>query len=124
MLRTALLCAAMLAGACASSVTPIEKVIQMLEDMLAKGTKEKQDEEVRFASFSTFCENTKSSKATAIKKAGMSLESLAADIQKADADALAAANAIAALQKDIGVWESDKAEATSTREKEKADYDA
>jgi len=108
----------------ATAVTPIQKVIQMLEDMLAKGTKEKQDEEVRFSSFSTFCENTKSSKATAIKKAGMSLESLAADIQQADADALAATNAIAALEKDIGTWESDKADATATREQAKADYDA
>jgi len=108
----------------AATVTPIEKVIQMLEDMMAKGTKEKQDEEVRFASFSTFCENTKSSKSTAIKKAGSALEALAADIQKADADALAAANAIAALEKDIGIWEADKAEATATRKKDKADYEA
>jgi len=108
----------------AASVTPIEKVILMLEDMLAKGKQEKQDEEVRFASFSTWCDNTKSSKDAAIKKGAASLESLAADIQAADADAMAAANAIAALNKDIGIWESDKADATAVRTKAKADYDA
>jgi len=108
----------------AASVTPIEKVIQMLEDMMAKSKQEKEDEEVRFASFSTWCDNTKSSKATAIKKGAASLESLAADIQKADADAMAAANAIAALEKDIGIWEKDKADATAARTKAKADYDA
>merc|ERR1719409_1536990 len=107
-----------------ASVTPIEKVIQMLEDMKAKGIKEKQDEEVRFASFSTFCDNTKSSKAAAITKGAASLEALAADIQKADADALEAANAIAALEKDIGIWETDKADATAEREKAHADYEA
>merc|ERR1719428_1561950 len=37
---------------------------------------------------------------------------------------MAAANAIAALNKDIGIWETDKADATAEREKAHADYEA
>jgi hypothetical protein len=113
----------MLVGTSATAVTPIQKVIMMLEDMLAKGTKEKQDEEVRFASFSTFCANTQKSKEKSIASAKADLEQLAADIQKADADAMEAGNDIAALNKDIGIWEADKSEATEIRKKEHEDFE-
>merc|ERR1719375_1429333 len=45
-----------------SQVTPIQKVIQMLNDMLAKATAEKEDEQVRFASYKQFCESTSKEK--------------------------------------------------------------
>jgi len=123
MRQAVVLCVLTLAGASAASVTPIQKVILMLEDMLAKGTKEKQDEEVRFASFSTFCDNTKKSKDKSISKAKADIEQLSADIQMAESDAHEAGLAIADLDKNIGIWETDKSEATEIRKKEHADFE-
>jgi len=39
-------------------VTPVQKVIQLLDDMVAKGESEKQDEQVQFAKLKTFCDST------------------------------------------------------------------
>merc|ERR1719272_2756506 len=93
-------------GAAAESVTPIQKVISMLSDMQAKGKQEMQDEEVRYSSYKTFCENTSADKTKTIAKEESQLVQLAADIQQADADAMAAAKAIAGLDADINTWES------------------
>jgi len=106
------------------AVTPIEKVIQMLTDMHAKGKAEKEDEEVRMASFSTWCDNTISSKNTAITKSKAALDQLAADIEKSASDAAAAAKAIEGLEKDIAMYEADKKEATEVRAQAHADFKA
>jgi hypothetical protein len=107
-----------------SSVTPIEKVIQMLTSMKETGIKEKEDEEVRMTKFSMWCDNTISFKNTAIKKATDALAQLDADIEKSDSDAASAAAAIAGLVKDIATYEADKKEATEVREKAHADFEA
>merc|ERR1719262_1062772 len=93
------------------SITPIQKVIQMLEDMLAKGKQEKNDEEVRFSAYQTFCENTSASKKKAIEKGAADIVQLDADIASADADAMSAGKQIASLDKDIATYEADKSEA-------------
>merc|ERR1719311_1702808 len=84
------------------SVTPIEKVIQMLTNMYETGVKEKNDEEVRMTKFSTWCDNTQSFKTTAIKKAE---------------------DALAPLDKDIATYEADKKEAAEVRAKAHADFE-
>lgn len=38
--------------------SPVQKVISMMNDMMAKAKQEKQDEKVRFAAFSQFCKST------------------------------------------------------------------
>merc|ERR1719160_1704486 len=40
-------------------VTPVQKVVTLLHGMVEKGKKEKQEEEVQFAEYKEFCENTK-----------------------------------------------------------------
>merc|ERR550514_472411 len=45
-----------------AGVTPVQKVIQMLTDMMAKGKKEKEDEQVSFATFKQFCKSTSTEK--------------------------------------------------------------
>jgi len=112
-----------------NSVTPIQKVIQMLDDMMAKGTKERQDEQVRFAAFEGFCASNTKQKEKAIAEGKEAIEQLNADIQKADADAMEAVKEIAAHDKDIAQWEADKkeaegirAEAHATFEEAHADY--
>merc|ERR1711904_271837 len=106
------------------SVTPIEKVIQMLTEMKETGIKEKNDEEVAMSKFSTWCGNTQSFKTTAVKKAEAALTQLAADIEKAASDAAAAGKAIEGLDADIFQYEADKKEATEVRAKAHADFEA
>jgi len=38
-------------------VTPIQKVLEMLGEMAAKGKKEKNTEEVEFSAYKTWCED-------------------------------------------------------------------
>jgi len=104
------------------SVTPIQKVIQMLEDMLAKGTQEKQDEEVRFAKYKMFCESNSKTKTKDIEDGKAEIEQLNAAISSADATAMEAAKEIAALNKDMAVWAEDKKEAEAIREERYATF--
>jgi len=125
MLTLALLCgAAVSAGAAKSEVTPVQKVIQLMEGMLEKGKKEKHDEQVQFAAFKQFCDDTTVEKKRAIEEANERIEVLKADIGKAAADAALLTKEIAELDEDISIWEGDIKAATNVREIEKADFDA
>merc|ERR1719473_2699999 len=104
-------------------VTPVQKVIQLLNGMLAKGKAEKHDEQVQFAAYKQFCEDTTVEKKHAIKEANEMIDILAADIQKYAADAHTLAREIARHQEDISVWNGDVKAATSVREIERTDYD-
>merc|ERR1719386_72023 len=106
------------------AVTPIQKVIEMLGEMAAKGKQEKHDEVVRFASFKRFCEGTIADKERSIEEANAQIEQLNADIAKADADVDQLGKEVAALDASIAGWEADRANATAVREGENADYAA
>merc|ERR1719460_2969130 len=97
----------------AGEVTPVQKVIQLMEGMLAKGQKEKHDEQVQFAAYKQFCEDTSTEKTRAIKEANEQIDVLKADIQKAAADAAQLTKEIAGLDEDISVWEGDVKAATN-----------
>merc|ERR1719460_1524640 len=103
-------------------VTPVQKVIQLLNGMLEKGKKEKHDEQVQFAAYKQFCDDTTVEKTRAIKEAEDKIEMLKADIQKYEADAAALAKEIAEHDEDISVWEGDQKAASKVREIENTDY--
>ena len=103
-------------------VTPVQKVIQLLQGMAEKGKKEKHEEQVQFAAYKQFCDDTTTEKQRAIKEATAKMEQLVAAIQKAEADAATLAKEIAQLDEDISVYEGDKKAATEVREMENADY--
>merc|ERR1719235_979507 len=107
-----------------SEVTPVQKVIQLLEGMSAKGKAEKHDEQVQFAAYKQFCDDTSVEKTRAISEAKETIEVLKADIQKYAADAATLTKEIAAHDEDISVWTGDSKAATNVRAIEKADYDA
>ena len=88
------------------------------------GKKEKHDEQVQFASFKQFCDDTTVEKQRAIKEANQQIETLKADIQKYTADAAKLTKEIAELDEDITIWQGDIKAATKVREIEKGDYDA
>jgi len=101
----------------------VQKVIQLMQDMLAKGKAAKMDEEVKFAAYKQFCEGTTAEKKTNIADAAAEIEDLQASIQKAESDAAVLAEDIAGLEEDIAGWTEDMKEGTALREKEKADFE-
>jgi len=111
-----------LASASNAKVTPVQKVIQLMEGMVEKGKEEKQAEQVQFASYETFCQMTSKEKATAIAEAAETITMLQADIEKYEADAARLTQEIGALNEAISGWEGDMNAATKVREKEHADF--
>jgi len=104
-------------------VTPVQKVIQLMQGMLEKGKKEKHEEQVQYAAYKQFCDDVTVEKTNAIKEAEEKIEMLKADIQKYEADAAQLAKEIAVHDENISNWEADIKAATKVREVEKADYD-
>jgi len=118
----AVLVFALMALASSDKITPVQKVIELMNNMVEKGKKEKQDEAVQFASFKTFCDNTVAAKQQAIAEAGEMIETLTADIEKYEAEAATLSKEIAALEADISTWEGDSNAAVKVREIEHTDY--
>jgi len=121
----AVLCMACFAGQASgesSAITPVQKVIQMMNDMVEQGTKEKQDEQVQFATFKTFCDNTVKNKKRDIDEAEEQIKMLNADYAKFKTEAGELAKEIAAHDADISTWEGDLTAATKVREIENTEY--
>jgi len=108
----------------AYAVTPVQKVIQLMEGMSAKGKKEKHDEQVQFAAYKQFCDDTSVEKTRAIAEANEKIGMLKADIEKYTSDAALLTKEIADHDDDIAAWTGDMKAATKVRAMEKADYDA
>jgi hypothetical protein len=119
-----LVVAAPAARAADNTVTPVQKVIQMLGDMVAKSKAEKAEEVKSFQTYKQFCTDTSREKQYAIETGKGSAEKLQADIEKAGADALQLSKDIAGLDADIVTWSDDKKDATDMRRKEHADFQA
>jgi chromosome segregation ATPase len=116
-----------LATACfahAGEVTPVQKVIQLMNGMLEKGKAEKNAEQVQYAAYKQWCDDTVRQKTTAIAEANEMIAVLQADIQKYAADAELLSKQIAQHEEDITVWTNDQKAATNVRGIEKSDYDA
>jgi len=116
--------AAVVGFAAGENVTPVQKVIQLLQNMLTKGQEEKHAEQVQFAAFKQFCDDTSTEKKRSIKEAEETIEVLKADIGKYTSDASQLTKEIAGHDEDVSVWTGDKKAATKVREIEKTDYDA
>jgi len=108
----------------ATEVTPVQKVIQLLEGMSAKGKAEKHDEQVQFAAYKQFCDDTTVEKKRDIAEANEKIDMLKADIEKYTSDAEMLTKEIAGHDDDIAAWTGDKKAATKVRGMEKTDYDA
>jgi len=104
--------------------TPIQKVIQLMDGMIAKGLDEKQKEQIQFATYKAFCDSTAAAKNAAIKEANEKIEVLNADIQKFEAEAATLGTEIASLDGDISTWEGDMKASQKVRDIESMDYEA
>lgn len=113
-----------IANAAQTEVTPIQKVVELLDGMVAKGMKEKHEEETAFAKFHEWCDNTRATTTKSIEEGKAQIEQLSADIAMAEADAEELAQDIQQLEDAIAKAESERKEAKAVREKEHADYSA
>merc|ERR1719426_746649 len=104
-------------------MTPVQKVVQLMQDMMAKGRQEKQDEEVKFAAYKQFCDGTAAEKQQAIADGAAEMEELQAAIQKAESDAAVLAEDIAGLDKDIAGWEDGVKKLVANRDKDREDFE-
>merc|ERR1719420_1586641 len=114
--------AALLAPVRSETVTPVQKVVQMMNDMLAKSKKDKDAEMVEFSTYKQFCQSTSAEKTRNIADGKDAIVQLKADIEKAGADALELVKGMEALQVDIDEWGAQKADAEALAAKEKADF--
>lgn len=103
-------------------MTPIQKVIEMMDSMVAKGKKEKHEEEVEFAKFHEWCDQVRDEKTKSISEATAQIEELAAAIDKAESDAEVLSEEIAELEAEISKLTTEAESATAVRKKENADY--
>jgi len=106
-----------------AQVTPVQKVLELMNSMLEKGKKEKHEEEVQFAAYKQFCDDTQVEKKNAIEDANGHITVLKADIEKAIATVDKLTKEVAELEEDISTWNGDIKAATKVREAERADYD-
>merc|ERR1740130_989003 len=116
--------ALLLASVSGSNVTPIQKVLTLMEDMKAKGIAAKQDEETKFSAFSSWCQNTKKNKNGEIGAGNEKMEMLRAEIEKARVLINKLTDRIQELEEDVGRWNKDKKSATTVRDAERADFTA
>jgi len=107
-----------------TDVTPIQKVISMMNGMLQKGKEEKHKEEVAFNTFKVWCDQTRSETQKSIQDAADMIVQLSADIDKANADAENLKGEIKELDAAIAIAEDELAAAKAIRKKELADYKA
>jgi len=117
------LCVLASVAANAVEVTPVQKVLTLLQGMLEKGKKEKHQEQVLFAASRQFCDDNKVKKKSDIKDEEQTIQGLSALIAKDRADIAHLLKLIKVLDEDQDVWSGDIKAATKVRAIEKADYD-
>jgi len=105
-----------------TGVTPIQKVIQMLNELLAKGKQAKHVEEVEFAAFHEWCDQVRAEKTKNIKDGAAQINQLSADIAKAESDAGTLSEEIVDLEAEIARMEGEAKDAMEVRGREHADY--
>jgi|Transcript_29661 tetratricopeptide (TPR) repeat protein len=120
----ALFVAFIIGSATAAKVTPIQKVLELMEEMKAKGIASMKEEEVKFSAFSQWCTDTKRIKTDEIKADEAKMEELSAEIEKAAVLIKKLTERILELEEDVARWVKDKKSATTVREAEKVDYAA
>jgi len=108
------------AAANGSSITAVQKVIQLLNDMRTKCQQDMNDEQVEFSKFGQFCKGETANKKKAIASAEELMEELSTGIEKLGSDCDQLADEIDQLQQDTTTAEAQLKEQTLQRDKDKA----
>lgn len=114
----------LVAAVSASDVTPIQKVIQLLQDLQVKANADMESEATQFTTYKAWCEKTLLDKSRAIEEATEQIGVLQAEVEKCTADADQLGKEIAGHNALIDAHTTEKANATAVRETELKDYTA
>merc|ERR1711865_430487 len=95
----------------------------MLGDMSAKVKLDKNEEQVAFAEFETWCKMEIPATQKSIAKAAENIDLLNAEIAKLTTEAKVLGQEIGKLQSDVATFESEKKAATAQREKDNKAYE-
>lgn len=123
MLRAALLSLGA-AGVLGAQVTPVQKVITLLQDLKAQVVEEGKTEAGTYDKFACFCKDTTEEKSTAIKDGQDEIDSLSAEIVKKTAEKEAAQAKLKADVADKLAKEADLKDTIAKFQKYKAAYQA
>lgn len=116
----ALLC---LGHGSASTVTPVQKVLEMLGEMTAKGEAALVEEQKTFQTYANWVDDTSFDLSANIKTATSTIEELLAFIAKADSDVKKLGKEIAELENEITAHQTELAGLTTTRNEERAAFE-
>jgi len=122
MLRKSVLLLTSGAVATASNVTPVQKVLQMMGEMVAKGEKGAEDERKIMATYDEWVSDESTRLTQNMKTASDGIEKLTAFITKTSNDIEVLGGEIGELDDLIAQKQSELAEATKIREEENAEY--
>merc|ERR1719161_410473 len=112
------------AGAQATSVTPMQKVITLLKDLSAKVAAEGKKEAAQYDKFACFCKEQADEKLYNIEKSDAKIADLKADIKELEADINELNSDISDLSKQISDLESEIKTKTEKRDKQHKEYQA
>jgi len=105
-----------------TAVTPVQKVLTMMNEMKTKGEKMMAEEASTYASYKEWVSDTSRELGFAIKTSNSDIEKFLAAAAKADSDVSELGSAISKLDGELGATEGEKAEATSIRKGQHADF--
>jgi DNA repair exonuclease SbcCD ATPase subunit len=113
---------ALLCLATASSVSPVQKVIQLLDELKAKVEADLAGEEKAMEEYTAWCDEESNSKEDAITSSKRTINDLSATIEDAKGTIATLTSTVEDLTSKISASESDLADATKIRNKENKDF--
>merc|ERR1719409_675528 len=108
----------------ANEVSPVEKVITLLEDLKTETEDEGKAEAETYDTFACFCKDTTKEKSDAIKEEQDNIDEFAATLEEQTGISNAKAHETKELEELIAKTEKELIDITARREKEKAKYEA
>jgi hypothetical protein len=106
----------------AQAVTPVQKVLEMLNEMKVKGEKMLAEEVKTYKEYKEWVDDTSRQLGFEIKTAKSDIEKYTAAAEKADSDVARLARAIGKSNGELSETEGEKAEATKIRKEQHAEY--
>jgi len=103
----------------ADQVSPVQKVIQLLDGMKDKGEQEMQADQTQHNEQTKFCEETLRDKSRAMEEAGDKIEQLNADIAKFESSIKTYSTQLAGYNHEINTDTKDIEDANALRAQEK-----
>merc|ERR1719243_399103 len=110
--------------ATAAEVSPVEKVITLLEDLKTESEEAGKKEASTYDTFACFCKDTTTSKSDAIKEEQDNIDEFAATLEEQTGISNAKQAETEELSEMIRSLDTEMTEITARREKEKAKYEA